>query len=176
MVSQEQIDDLMMDARAGDLEALKEFLGALGSKEEVLEVLPQIKDEYSLSTALHYASANGHLDVVEYIIGLCDQRTDVLKELVSAKNESGNIALHWAALNGHLEVIKLLCDAGADPFLQNEAGHDAIYEAQAFEKEDVVDYLLERFNIEPVDDDNDDDQQQQDQVTDQVADINLKSN
>lgn len=175
MVNQEQIDDLMMDARAGDLEALKEFFGALASKEEILEVLPKIKDEYSLSTALHYASANGHLEVVEYIIGLCDQRSDILKELVTAKNESGNTALHWAALNGHLEVIKPLCDGGADPFVQNEAGHDAIYEAQAFEREDVVDYLLQRYNIEPVDDD-DEEQQNQDQVTDQVADINLKSN
>lgn len=168
-ISQEEIDDLIMDARAGDLESLKEYFDNL-EKSKIVEILPKIKDEYSLSTVLHMAAANGHLEIIQYIIGLCDEEPEVVIELMKAKNESGNTPLHWAALNGNLDVIKQLCDSGSDPFIQNEAGRDAIYEAEAFEQEEVVDYLLQRYNIEPVEDDD------EQEVSEQVENVELKDN
>ncbi|KAL7202694.1 hypothetical protein ACSBR1_034210 [Camellia fascicularis] len=47
-------------------------------------------------TALHMASANGHLDIVDYLI-----RNGVD---VNASNVEKNTPLHWACLNGHIEV------------------------------------------------------------------------
>lgn len=92
-----------------------------------------------------------NLDCVEYLLQLI-AANPTLQPLVNAKNESGNTPLHWAALNGQLEVVKLLCEAGAEPLMKNEAGHDSYYEAQANEQEDIVDYLLEKYDIVPEDD------------------------
>ncbi|EYU45456.1 hypothetical protein MIMGU_mgv1a015521mg [Erythranthe guttata] len=48
-------------------------------------------------TALHMASANGHLDIVDYLIR---NGADV-----NACNTEKNTPLHWACLNGHIEVL-----------------------------------------------------------------------
>lgn len=63
-------------------------------------------------------------------------------ELINAQNSSGNTALHWAALNGHLEAVKVLLEQGADPTICNQRGHDAVYEAELNDKNDVVEWVL----------------------------------
>jgi ankyrin repeat protein len=63
-------------------------------------------------------------------------------ELINAVNEAGNTPLHWAALNGHLESVKLLIQSGADVTIINQAGHDAVFEAEINDKKEVVDWLL----------------------------------
>jgi ankyrin repeat protein len=62
--------------------------------------------------------------------------------LINAVNDAGNTPLHWAALNGHLESVKLLIQAGADITIFNRAGHDAVFEAEINDKNEVVDWLL----------------------------------
>lgn len=171
-LTQDQIDDVMLDARAGELDELKAFFD-----EHKVQVLPQIKDEYSLSTALHMASANNHLEVAKYLVDLCKDDQDILKQIIDAKNESGNTPLHWACLNGHLEIVKVLCDAGAQPFITNEAKHDAFYEAEANDKEDVIDYLLQRFDIGPEDDEpqqQETEPKQDEELTEKVENLNVQ--
>jgi ankyrin repeat protein len=62
--------------------------------------------------------------------------------ILNAQNKSGNTPLHWAALNGHLECVKVLIDGGADPTITNSAGHDAVYEAELNDKQEVVEWVL----------------------------------
>jgi hypothetical protein len=161
-LSQDQIDDVLFAARAGELEGLEQFFNDVD-----LESLKSVRDEYTGSTPLHMAAANGHTEVVEFIL----KHTGNDKKIVNAQNESGNTALHWAALNGHLDVVKVLCDAQGDPFIKNAAGHDVFYEAEINAPEldisdegeqdqhehidTVIDYLLERYNVEPEDDGSD---------------------
>lgn len=68
---------------------------------------------------------------------------------VNAVNDSRNTPLHWAVVNGHMNIVKILCEHGADPFIKNEAGHDAFYEAELNQKEEIIDYLLVKYPIEP---------------------------
>lgn len=100
---------------------------------------------------------------MEYLLKIIESSDD-LKPLVNAQNESGNTPLHWAALNGHLETVKLLCNSEADPLLKNQAGHDSYYEAQSNDQEDIVDYLLEHYDVTPEDDDEDEETQQEEQT------------
>ena len=62
--------------------------------------------------------------------------------LPTLKNASGNTPLHWASLNGHTEGVRLLVEHGADSSILNDAGHDAVFEAERNEHGDVVRLLL----------------------------------
>ncbi|RUS17072.1 ankyrin repeat-containing domain protein [Endogone sp. FLAS-F59071] len=132
--SEETVDDIIALARCGDLDELKasaypcHFLAA--------------KDEFG-NTALHMSSANGHIEIVKYLLqSLATLQDTPLATYINARNEQGNTPLHWAALNGHLVVVELLVKSGADSKIKNEAGRTAISEAQQGDHEKVVDYLL----------------------------------
>ncbi|PVH15789.1 uncharacterized protein CXQ87_003644 [Candidozyma duobushaemuli] len=142
-LSQEEKDALIYDAREGDLEYLKEVFTTIvpGS------LLPTIEDDITKSTAIHMAAANGHLEVVKYLLSLLPEKE--ASELASRQNDSGNTALHWAAFNGHLEVCQLLTQTyKVDVYIKNGSGHDAIYEAEANNKEEVENWLLKMYAIE----------------------------
>ncbi|KAH3664158.1 hypothetical protein OGAPHI_004872 [Ogataea philodendri] len=140
-LSQEDMDDIIYEARSGDLDSVKEIF----EKHVDPKTLPSIKDEFTLATPIHMAAANGHHEVCKYLLSLIPK--EEAKTLVNQQNESGNTALHWAAYNGHIETIKLLCDVGADPFLQNKFGHDAIFEAENNNKPEAEKYFLEKFDV-----------------------------
>ena len=61
-LSEDEIDDLIYFARAGEEAELKETLTSLASREEVsaAEILQAAKDD-GKSTCLHMATGNGHL-------------------------------------------------------------------------------------------------------------------
>ena len=82
----------------------------------------------------------GSIDIIKLLFSTSTEKP--APEFLNAVNESGNTPLHWAALNGHLESVKLLIQSGADVTIINRAGHDAVYEAEINDKNEVVDWLL----------------------------------
>ncbi|CAO3647193.1 unnamed protein product [Mucor hiemalis] len=55
------------------------------------------------ASALHYAAASGHTDLVLFFIQNCQLPVD-------QADIRGEIPLHWASKNGHLEVASLLIE------------------------------------------------------------------
>lgn len=138
-LTQEEMDIIMSEARAGELESLKEIFEEI-PKESLLD----IKDDMTLATPIHMAAANGYLDTLQYLLSIIPKQDAI--SLTKAKNETGNTALHWAAYNGHLEVVKFLVEEyEADAFEKNEAGHDSIYEAENNGKVDVENWFLKKY-------------------------------
>ncbi|XP_073117149.1 uncharacterized protein [Elaeis guineensis] len=86
-----------------------------------------------LARALHMAAANGHLDIVEYLI---NNGVDV-----NAANSEKNTPLHWACLNGHIEVIKTLIHRGASVSVLNSHERTPMDEAVSGGKMEVVDAI-----------------------------------
>jgi hypothetical protein len=82
----------------------------------------------------------GSIDIIKLLFSTSTEKP--APEFLNAVNESGNTPLHWAALNGHLESVKLLIHSGVDVTIINRAGHDAVYEAEINDKNEVVDWLL----------------------------------
>src|SRR2546421_728241 len=137
----EEVEDLIYWARAGDLDMLQ---GAMvqaceshaSTPAAVLAGAIDVDQDGmgSQSCLLHWPAANGNVQVVEYLLSLLQNLSNAPSSspppLVNHQNASGNTPLHWAALNGHLPCVKALVAAGADASITNEAGHDAVYEAE----------------------------------------------
>ncbi|KAJ9661556.1 ankyrin repeat-containing protein [Neophaeococcomyces mojaviensis] len=174
----DDIDDLIYACRTGNLEWLSELVTAWSaqlsiSESQVITSAIDIDDEGlgSRSCLLHYPAANGNLEIMTYLldristsppsaVSANDAQTNGTsttskteeehRRFVNTQNVNGNTPLHWAALNGHIEVVKALVKAGADPTIVNEAGRDAVVEAEYSSKESAAEcanWLLKECEI-----------------------------
>jgi len=88
-------------------------------------------------TALIYASANGHFDVVKY---LSEQGAEA-----NIKDSLGWTALAFAALNGHLKTVQYLIEnGGADKNAKDKDNWTVLMYAVLKNHTDVVQYLLKK--------------------------------
>ncbi|XP_031124482.1 ankyrin repeat-containing protein P16F5.05c isoform X4 [Ipomoea triloba] len=120
----ETIEALLEAARYNDIEDIMSLVSS--------GISLNSKDSQG-RTALHMASANGHCDIVDYLI-----RNEVD---VNASNEEKNTPLHWACLNGHVEVVKSLILAGANVSALNSHERTPMDEAVSGGKVDVIDAI-----------------------------------
>ncbi|KAB2578170.1 putative ankyrin repeat containing protein yar1 protein [Lasiodiplodia theobromae] len=151
-LTEDEVDDLLYLARANETQDLPQYLQELSQSHagsSTADIVVAAVDEASGNSALHYAAANGHteiLDIIRNALTSAVPSPDAVKEsyksFVNLKNSAGNTALHWAALNGHLSAVKTLVALGADATILNAAGHDAVFEAEQNGKNDVVGWLL----------------------------------
>jgi len=121
-------------------------------------------------TALMAAALNGHVEIVEYLLGagadptkglangmhvfdgaaemgrlevvrfLLQQRPDLLE----LPGVAGRTALMAAALNGHLEIVQLLIQENADSTKKLQNGMSALDCAAEAGHHQIVHYLLEQ--------------------------------
>ncbi|KAL8972422.1 MAG: hypothetical protein Q9183_000554 [Haloplaca sp. 2 TL-2023] len=147
-VSADNIDDLLYLARINDTHDLKAGVEAIAQSSQTTarDILLAAVDAGSGNGLLHMACANNCLDTLRYLLSpilVAGHETSQISSLnVDLPNAAGNTPLHWAAVNGHLEAVKLLVNSGADPSIKNNAGYDAVFEAERAGKQGVVEWLL----------------------------------
>ncbi|KAF7527224.1 hypothetical protein PCG10_003051 [Penicillium crustosum] len=138
-LSADAVDDLIYDARAGDLEALNEDIANLAgqhgcNESQIVASAIDMADESeggSGSCVLHFPAANGNAEILKTLLQKLSSADAAQRTaFVNHRNNSGNTPLHWAALNAHLECVKALVEAGADLDVKNDAGHDAVFLAE----------------------------------------------
>ncbi|KAM0270607.1 hypothetical protein ACHAQH_009391 [Verticillium albo-atrum] len=143
-LTEEEIEDLIYFARAGEQADLSEALTTLSTRESAspAAILTAAHDE-SKATCLHMAAGNGNLDLVSAILEhFAPLPAEERKAALDQANEFANTALHWACLRGHLPVVKALLDAGASPALANDKDEIPLDCALFAEKQDVVDHFM----------------------------------
>lgn len=107
-------------------------------------------DTAQQQTALMWAAAEGHLEVVDRLLDAgakpnAQAHAATLPVRFNADFPSGGFtALMWAARNGHAEVVWRLLDGGADPTLQNADGATASVIAIVNDRLDIAATLIDR--------------------------------
>lgn len=144
-LSPDSLDDLIYFSRASDLPSLRDAITMLSTAHSTTptQVLFSAYDPTSENTLLHYPSANGSVEVLNYLLSLVPPPSSHIQAtpattadpFINSRNGAGNTALHWAALNGHLACVQALVEKGADPAVLNKAGKDAVWEAEHGGKE-----------------------------------------
>ncbi len=84
-------------------------------------------------TALHWAAAQGHNNIVKLLLDFGAN--------VNLQNAEGNTPLHLAARNGNLSVVKLLLARGANATVVNRQGQTALALAYRYHHPDVLAFL-----------------------------------
>ncbi|PQE28505.1 hypothetical protein CJF32_00005602 [Rutstroemia sp. NJR-2017a WRK4] len=146
-LTEDEIDDLLYFARTGEKEEFDTLREELCKREgcSIVELLETARDTESGNAVLHMCAANGHSELLKHILQLLSNptpQTPPVLAILNTQNAAGNTPLHWAALNGHLECVKALLEQGADPTLQNNRGHDAVFEAELNDRTEVVEWVL----------------------------------
>lgn len=121
------------------------------AKENDLESVRKLLSEYHVNvncknnldrTALHWASANGNIDVIEKLV---EDGADL-----ESKDKYGMRPVLWAAWFGHLEAIKVLITGGATPLCTNKQGMGILHCAAQNNHVGVMNFIfesLENMNI-----------------------------
>ena len=130
-----ELDDLNLIFSHPRLKELIDFLGLVDSE--------------SGTSPLMFASANGHLDCVQF---LCES----VGVDVNQGNLSGNTALHWASLNGHSNCVEYLITRGANVLVENKFHRTPFDEAIERDHKDCCELLVKeevRLNNQQEEDD-----------------------
>ncbi|KAF2087570.1 hypothetical protein K490DRAFT_14110, partial [Saccharata proteae CBS 121410] len=137
----DEIDDLLYLSRTNSTADLSAYLSSLSAAYAVpidAVVLAAVDPETG-NGLLHYAAANGHLEILTHLHAAIPSAT---RTLLNRPNARQNTPLHYACLNGQLGFAQALVAAGADTRVKNSAGHDAVFEAERSGHDGVVAWLL----------------------------------
>lgn len=105
------------------------------------EAIPELSMTVDLSntTALHTAAAQGHIEIVNFLL-------DKGSNLITISKSNGKTALHSAARNGHVEVVRALLNREPEIAMRiDKKGQTALHMAVKGQNLELVEELVKSF-------------------------------
>jgi ankyrin repeat protein len=136
-----KVFDVLVNARGTDIEIKARngdtalMIAAYKGNKQAVDVLLAKGAEVNRPgwTALHYAAAGGHNDIVQTLL---DKYA-----YIDAASPNRTTPIMMAAWGGHIYTVKLLLDEGADATLKNDVGMTAIDFAKSVGRQDIAEGL-----------------------------------
>eukprot|EP00825_Cyclidium_porcatum_P025418 TRINITY_DN2763_c0_g1_i1.p1 TRINITY_DN2763_c0_g1~~TRINITY_DN2763_c0_g1_i1.p1 ORF type:complete len:232 (-),score=79.39 TRINITY_DN2763_c0_g1_i1:181-876(-) len=98
-------------------------------------------DKY-LNNAIHMASANGHINVLDILFDQMKKLTnDQQVKMINQINSDGNTPLHWAVLNNSIHTVEYLVAKNVDTSIKNQNNRTPFEEAVELEKGEIAEFL-----------------------------------
>ena len=98
-------------------------------------------------TALHFACAIGHLELVQYFVDVC--HVDLQSSSNRTKDVDGDTPLHLASRNGQLDIVRYLVSVcRVNIGSRNNHQHTPHDVAGLTKQETIVEYFVQRQNLE----------------------------
>ena len=120
-------------AQNGQLEAVKHFV----------EVVGTYKEEYDKNsdTTVHYASAYGHFDIIDYLYGRDNG--------IGYDDSDGFSPLYFACMNGYLDIIKFFIEVRKYKINQdNPYKLSLLHVAAWYGRLEIIQYLIEEVGLD----------------------------
>ncbi|KAG8231416.1 hypothetical protein J437_LFUL012426 [Ladona fulva] len=92
---------------------------------------------------IHWAALGGHLEIVEYLVGL--------NSPVDPRDDSGATPLLLASSAGKVPVVKYLLSRGADSNISNSGGHSPLQYASSKGWQEVSCFIFNSFTSLEID-------------------------
>ena len=92
-------------------------------------------------TIINYACQNGHLAIVQYLI-----ENKIID--INFKGDSNRTPLSFACFMGHLQIAEYLISKGANIHAKDDLGNYVIHEASSGGLLSIVQYLIEKQNVD----------------------------
>lgn len=127
-------------ARSGDEAGVRELVSESMWPDHVERLaFVNAADEETGNTALHMASANGHVHLVQLLLEAGAR--------AAVRNAAGNTPLHWASMTGQTRCVEALLQAlqaqGESAFILNDCGRSAYDEALVAGFDEIAALLMQ---------------------------------
>nr|CAD7266639.1 unnamed protein product [Timema shepardi] len=109
------------------------------------------------NTPMHFASKNGHLDVVQCLVERMESKKfdkeyyryiNLVLEGINSKDKQGKTPLFIASEHNHLEVVKYLTEKGADVEICSRDGYSPLYIALLKGNTNVIHFLKDVATVD----------------------------
>jgi len=131
--SLENAGEFVQAAADGDLIRVRLFVEWGIDKED--KALVNVGGNSRERTALHAAARNGHLEIVQYLVGQGAS--------VSSTDAAGATPLHAAVESGNLEIVRLLVSKGASVNAKDSSGETPLHYAASYGNKAIATHLVD---------------------------------
>ena len=131
--SLENAGEFVQAAADGDLIRVRLFVEWGIDKED--KALVNVGGNSRERTALHAAARNGHLEIVQYLVGQGAS--------VSSTDAAGATPLHAAVESGNLEIVRLLVSKGANVNAKDSSGETPLHYAASYGNKAIATHLVD---------------------------------